>query len=119
MNTNFDDDLELIAFLKQHHPIAPPADLNLQAAIMAQVSSQASNTAIAKSQNIKTLNIKIGLLGAAIVTTLSLVIYSQTRPMQTAFNENERLKIEKSLITNWHIAEEEFTTSYSLLSSLK
>jgi hypothetical protein len=111
---NFDDDRELIAFLKQHHPIAPPAHLDLQAAIMAQVSGQISSTAIAKPINIK----KVGLCGAAIVATLSLVIFSH-RPMQTALNETERLKLEKSLITNWHIADEEFTTSYSLLSSLK
>jgi len=109
------DDRTLVAFLKQHHPIAPPADFNLEAAIMAEVSSQVSSRAIAK----RPINMrKFGLIGAAVVATISLLIFSQTRPIQTAINETERLKLEKSLITNWHIAEEEFTSSYSLLSSL-
>jgi hypothetical protein len=106
---NFDSDRNLVAFLKQNQPIPPAPDPNLQASIMAQVST----TKISSPFNFK----KLGLISAAIVTTLSLVIMSQPRQMQTAFNEAEVNKIDNSLINNWHLADEEFTTGYSLINT--
>ena len=106
---NFDDDRNLVAFLKQNQPIPPDPAPNLQASIMAQVST----TKISSPLNFK----KIGLISAAIVTTISLVIISQPRQMQTAINESEVNKIDNSLLSNWQLAEEEFTTGYSLIST--
>jgi len=113
-NSNFNDDHDLVAFLKQNQPIAPPPSPNLQAVIMEQVI----NIPIAKSSILPKIGIKkIGLVGAVIITALSLIVFNQTRSMQTAFNEAENLTIEKSLLSNWQIADEEFTSSYSVLSN--
>jgi hypothetical protein len=108
---NFDNDRDLILFLKQNQPIPPAPDPNLKALIMAQVA----NTAIASPINFK----KLGLIGAAVITTittLSFVIFSPVRP-QTALNQVEVDRINNSLINNWHLPDDEFTTSYSLISS--
>jgi len=123
---NFDndrdfDDLKLMTFLKQNQPISPPASTNLQAKVMAELAS----TAIARPLNIKRLEVKkipkkIGSIGAAIVTTLSLLTFNQLfnhRPIQTAVNDAETIKLEKSLISNWHLSDEEFTSSYSVFSN--
>ncbi len=117
-NPNSDGDRNLVSFLKAHQPIAPSASPNLQALIMEQVASLEVTRAIAKP--VKKVAIRtLGLLGAAVVTVISLVIFNQNRPIQVAVNETESLKIEKSLVSNWYIPEEEFTTSYSLISTSK
>ncbi|AFY74026.1 hypothetical protein Syn7502_02000 [Synechococcus sp. PCC 7502] len=107
---NQDQDRDLVRFIKQNQPIAPPASSNLQLSIMKQVSTMGITRPEINHK-------KLGILGATIIATLGLVIFNQSRPLQTALNENDSLKTEKSLVSNWSIAGEEFTTNYSLLSS--
>lgn len=108
-------DRKLIKFLQQNQPIAPPASSNLQASIMTEVAG----IQIASPLDVKRIGMKkIGLLSAAIVATISLLTFNQfnQRPMQTV-SDAESTKLEKSLIGNWHLSDEEFTTSYSLLGN--
>lgn len=119
LNSEDDIDYDLVDFLRSNHPIAPSAHPNLQAQIMLEVSI----TPIEKiGQEIKWKNIfKIGL-ASSVIAAMGVIIFNQpNQTMQTAQNQAENLKneksLEKSLITNWHLPDEEFTTSYSILSS--
>jgi len=109
-NHNFDDD-RLVAFLKQHQPIAPPSDRDLQAQIMSQIQTMPRHHNYFSP-------VKIWLIGAAIVTTAVIGWSNYNRQVQPALSEADTQVLEASLVNSWSISSgegQEFTTPYALL----
>jgi hypothetical protein len=116
---NFDDDRQLVSFLKQYQPIAPAPALDLQAQIMDQVQAMPIKRSLLADFNAQ---IKFCLIGAAIATTAIIAMTYSNRQMQPAISEAETQVIEASLVNTWSIStgsEQEFTSSYSLLQNRK
>jgi hypothetical protein len=112
--SNFEDQ-KLVAFLRQHKPIAPPPGIDLEKQILAQIehvplANQANHLVAATSdrslrkQNqrsqLSKLNKGLWLLPAAIAISAG-VFWANHRQPQFALSEAERLEIEAAMISSW------------------
>lgn len=113
--TNFDPDRNLVAFLRQHCPIAPPPALDLEERIANQVmSSQAKY----KSQfGMRRYARLIWLIPAAIAAGF-LITWEGNRQLQPTISETEHQTIEASLLGSWSLSigedADDSANSYSL-----
>jgi hypothetical protein len=105
--SNFEDqeDQNLVAFIRQHKPIAPPPSVNLEQQILVQIEQipveHAPVAMISQTKGrIRRLTKALWLLPAAIAIGAGLFLANNRQP-QFALSEAESLEIEAALISSW------------------
>ncbi|AFY70874.1 hypothetical protein Pse7367_2618 [Thalassoporum mexicanum PCC 7367] len=104
---NFENqvDQNLIAFIKQHKPIAPPSTVNLEQQIMAQIDQLpvAEDSAVVVSQpgQSKLRQLVKGLWLLPAIAVGAGIFWASNRQPQFAISEAESLEIEAALLSSW------------------